>query len=46
MLAFGDDEFAIVELSRKDGKTAASVIDTQHEMLGKAQVKQTEHQRR
>jgi hypothetical protein len=44
VLEFSADEFAIVELSQKDGKTSASVIDTQRRVLGKAEVKQVEAQ--
>jgi hypothetical protein len=42
VLAFGDDEFAILKLSTQEGKTAAAVVDAQQMVLGKAQVKQTE----
>jgi len=44
VLTFSDDEFAIVEISQKDGKTSASVVDTQRKVLGKAQIKQVEAQ--
>jgi len=44
VLEFSDDEFAIIELSQKDGKTSASVIDTQRNVLGKAQIKGVEAQ--
>lgn len=44
VLEFSADEFAIVELSQKDGKTSASVIDTQRRVLGRAEVKQVEVQ--
>lgn len=44
VLEFSDDEFAIIELSQKDGKTSGSVIDTQRNVLGKAQIKGVEAQ--
>ena len=40
VLAFGDDEFAIVKLGQKDGKPTATVIDAQKQILGEnAQIK-------
>jgi hypothetical protein len=40
VLAFGDDEFAIVKLGKKDGKSTATVVDTQRQILGpNAQIK-------
>jgi hypothetical protein len=41
LLPFGEDEFAIVKLIEKDGKTTASVADA-HEMLGRPAVKAVE----
>jgi hypothetical protein len=41
-LAFGDDEFAIVEFIRENGATIASAVDTQRKVLGNAQLKQME----
>ena len=34
VLAFGDDEFAIVKLGPKDGKPAATVVDVQQTAAG------------
>ena len=42
VLAFGDDEFAIVKLSSADGKTAATVVDAQQMLLGRPTVKQVD----
>ena len=41
LLPFGEDEFAIVKLIEKDGKTTASVADA-HQMLGQPEVKTIE----
>jgi hypothetical protein len=42
VLAFGDDEFALVKLDSKDGKPVATVVDAQQMLLGKPQVKNLE----
>lgn len=42
VLPFGEDEFALVNLSTQDGKTTAKVVDAQQRLLGRPQVKQTE----
>jgi len=42
VLAFGDDEFALVKLNPQDGKTVATLVDAQQNLLGRPQVKQTE----
>jgi hypothetical protein len=40
VLALGEDEFAIINVNEKDGKPAASVVDSQKMMLGDANVEQ------
>jgi hypothetical protein len=42
VLAFGDDEFALVKLSPQDGKIAGTVVDAQQMLLGRPQVKRLE----
>ena len=39
VLAFGDDEFALIKLSPQDGKTVATVVDAQQALLGRPTVK-------
>jgi len=40
VLAFGEDESAIININEKDGKPAASVVNSQKTMLGDASVEQ------
>ena len=40
VLAFGEDEFAIINVDEKDGKPAASVVNIQKMLLGDANVEQ------
>jgi hypothetical protein len=40
VLALGEDEHAIINVNEKDGKPAASVVDSQKMMLGHASVEQ------
>jgi hypothetical protein len=42
VLAFGDDEFALLKLDSKDGKSSATVVDAQQMLLGKPHVKNVE----
>jgi hypothetical protein len=42
VLAFGDDDFAIVKLSPQNDKLTASVVTAQQMLLGQPQVKQVE----
>jgi len=42
VLAFGDDEFALLKVNPQDGRTVATLVDAQQIVLGKPQVKQTE----
>jgi hypothetical protein len=42
VLAFGDDEFAIVKLSQQDSKITGTVVDAQEMLLGKSEVKEAE----
>jgi hypothetical protein len=43
VLAFGDDDFAVVKLSTENGKTAATVVDAQERILGRPTIKQVEN---
>ncbi|MGC8644207.1 MAG: hypothetical protein ACP5XB_30475 [Isosphaeraceae bacterium] len=36
VLAFGEDEFAIIKVEQRDGKSAASVVSAQNMVVGKA----------
>jgi hypothetical protein len=40
VLALGEDEYAIININEKDGKPAASVVNSQKTMLGDASVEQ------
>jgi len=40
VLALGEDEHAIINVNEKDGKPAASVVNSQKMMLGDASVEQ------
>ncbi len=42
VLAFGDDDFAIVKLSERDAKLTGTVVDAQQMLLGKPDVKVAE----
>jgi hypothetical protein len=41
VLPFGEDDFAILNLSTQDGKTGAKVVDAQQSVLGRPKVKET-----